>query len=143
MSHSRYDLLFIRKDPARDDVRIKKNSSFEDMMEAIRWEVFSHDEYKTDPVYLKICESKEDDLCENALYMAADAAGDEKMEKRLKIYYNIATPAECSRLGKLLGVRILPKLPEEYDKNYMVDDPSISFVEFLKLFEEPEAEAMH
>ena len=188
---SRYDLLFIRKDPEGDDVCLKKNLSFEDVMRAIRWEDISHDEYKTDPVYLKICESKEDDLCENALYMAAVAAGDEKMEKRLKIYYNIATPAECSRLGKFLGVRILPKLPEEYDKNYVVDvdtidgkilydsgyvllhrpyfamrgsthskyqlnphtrrgvdaakvdDPSISFVEFLKLFEESEAEAMH
>lgn len=119
----RYDLLFCLKCPEGENIKFMKNHTFDEMMSAIRWEC--HDRKESDPVFQKILESKEDTIAENPLYAAAKASGDEKLMKRLKLYYNIATPKDCTILGKLLGAKVLPKLPEEYNKNYVVDANTI------------------
>ena len=119
----RYDLLLCLKCPEGENIKFMKNRTFDEMMSTIRWEC--HDRKESDPVFQKILESKEDTIAENPLYAAAKASGDEKLMKRLKLYYNIATPKDCTFLGKLLGAKVLPKLPEAYDKNYVVDANTI------------------
>ena len=62
----------------------------------------------------------------NPLYVAAGKTGDEKMQKLLKLYYHIATEEECLWLQNTLGVRVLPSLSEEYNRNYYVRGDEIS-----------------
>lgn len=70
--------------------------------------------------------SKADTIEKNPFYIAAVQKGDELLQKQLKAYYRIATDKECSRLSKLLGRKILPSLPESFDKAYVVDSDTIS-----------------
>ena len=39
----------------------------------------------------------------------------------MKLYYRIADDKECEQISKILGVRILPSLSEEYDIVFAVD----------------------
>jgi hypothetical protein len=62
---------------------------------------------------------------DNPLYKYALSTGDELLAHKLKLYYRVATDEECGWLSETLGVRILPSLPEEYDKDYYVDADGI------------------
>lgn len=69
--------------------------------------------------------STEETIGENPFYVYAAEAGDEKAAKKLKLHYNIATAQDRKELSQLLGVRVLPKLPEEFDRNYVVQADTI------------------
>ncbi len=66
-----------------------------------------------------------DNIIENPLYKAAVEQGDEEFLKVLKLHYGLADEEEGSFLAKFLGRRILPSLPEEYNRKYVVDSDTI------------------
>lgn len=63
---------------------------------------------------------------ENPFYKAALSKNDEQFQLKLKAYYHLSSVKERSRLGKFMGVKTLPALPENYDKQYAVDADTIS-----------------
>ena len=70
-------------------------------------------------------ESKEDTIGDNPLYRSAIEHNDFALQKEIKLYYNLADRRECSLLGRLLGYRVLPPLPAEFDRNCYVDSDTI------------------
>lgn len=58
---------------------------------------------------------------ENPIYQAALEQKDEFFASVLKLHYGIAEDDECSCLSKLFNYRILPSLPEEYNKDYVIE----------------------
>ena len=78
----------------------------------------------------EICESESKELFRNPtkanidehpVIIWARKNNDKKLEIIVKRHYHLETPKECSILAKILGIRILPPLPEEFDKPYVVD----------------------
>ncbi len=64
---------------------------------------------------------------DNPLYKYAVSRGDKLLAHKLKLYYRIATEEECGWLSKVLGIRVLPPLPAEYDKEYLVETDGINY----------------
>ena len=58
---------------------------------------------------------------ENPIYQATLEQKDELFTAVLKLHYGIAEDDECSYLSKLFNYRILPSLPEEYNKDYVIE----------------------
>lgn len=63
----------------------------------------------------------ENEFNENPIVIAARRKSDVRLEKELRMLYRIATDEDCAFLSKIYDKRILPKLDEKYDKNYIVD----------------------
>ena len=62
---------------------------------------------------------------QNPIYQAAVQTGDVLLQHQIKLYYRIANNEECAWLSDLYGVRILPSLSKDYDRDYVVDRASI------------------
>lgn len=62
----------------------------------------------------------------NPLYKLAVESNDKQLEKQIKLYYQIETKNDCNFLSKLFGVKVLPALPNEFNKNFIVDADTIS-----------------
>ena len=58
---------------------------------------------------------------QNPLFASAAACGDKVLQTRIKLCCRIAETDECSFLAGLLGLRVLPPLPEKFDQKYYVD----------------------
>ena len=65
---------------------------------------------------------------QNPVYQAAVRTGDELLQHQIKQYYRIADDKECAWLSDYFGVRILPSLSEEFDRDFVVDKDSIDGV---------------
>ncbi len=61
------------------------------------------------------------------LIEAAINQKDELFAAVLALYYGIADDKQCARLSSLFGYRILPALPEEYNRNYIVECEGVDF----------------
>ncbi len=68
----------------------------------------------------------------NPLYLSAVKENDKMMQCELKLHYGIADEDECRYISENTGLRILPLLPKEYDKSYVVVNESEN-IEFLRL----------
>ena len=55
-----------------------------------------------------------------AVFRHASNGGDELLALQTRLYENAADEKECARLGELLNERVLPKLPEEYNRDIVV-----------------------
>lgn len=90
--------------------------------------------------------STETTIAKNPIYQAAVVQNDELFAMILKLYYGIADDDECSYLSDYLGCRILPSLPEEYDRNYVVERSDVDYTMLnrsgYRIFHRP-AMAMH
>ncbi|MBS7262665.1 MAG: hypothetical protein KIG36_03540 [Eubacteriales bacterium] len=64
---------------------------------------------------------------ENPIYQATLEQKDELFIAILKLHYGIADDHKCSFLSKLLGHRILPSLPEEYNKDYVIESGGVDY----------------
>lgn len=86
---------------------------------AFRCDMYDH------PQLTVLRRSTEETIGENPFYAHALETGDEQTARQLRLYYNIATAQDCEALSQALGVRILPKLSEAYDKNYVVEASTV------------------
>ncbi len=75
----------------------------------------------------KLKNPDEQTITENPVYMLAVRSGDELLQLKIKLYYNIATKRDCERLSELLGERVLPKLSDKFDRGYAVKKEGISY----------------
>ena len=82
-----------------------------------------------------ICDSKTktlfrnptaENISDHPLVVAARKNNDTILEKSVKLFCNLETEEDCSALAEMLGVRILPPLPEEFDREYVVDVSTIT-----------------
>ena len=106
-----------------------ENSSVRNMIFRIRDEL--EPEYKS--LYDILMDSSGEKINDNPLYIAASENKDEDLKYRLKLYYNSATDSDCLWISERLGTHILPKLPEKYDRIYVVDRNSIRESDFALL----------
>ncbi len=67
-----------------------------------------------------------DNITENPFYIAAADIGDMTLQCQIKLHYRIADYDECMYLSKITGEKILPPLPEEYDKMFYIDGSTVS-----------------
>lgn len=72
-----------------------------------------------------LAQSTKETIEENPVYIAAKKQGDELFMKILKLHYGISTKEQNHFLAKLFGLRILPNLTEEFDRNYVVDADTV------------------
>ena len=70
-------------------------------------------------------ESNENTIGENPLYRSAAEHDDMALKSLIKTYYRIADEKECAFLSRLFGIRTLPTLLKEFDKDYYVDSDTI------------------
>jgi len=106
------------------ETKLIKNCSLEKLIRELTPRNLSQTEEEK-RVYKLLRFSDNKTISENPLFQAAVANNDLVMQRQLKLYYKIATEPEVSWLSKLLKKRILPSLPEEYDKKYIVDSDTI------------------
>ena len=78
-------------------------------------------------IYDGIVSSTKKTIADNPVYKAAIDQGDELFAKILKLHFGIADDSECSFLSEYFGIRILPSLPEEYNKDYYIDADTIDW----------------
>ena len=69
----------------------------------------------------------------NPIYLSALKENDRIMQCELKLYYRIADENDCRYLSEVRGVRILPSLPERYDKNYVISKESTTYEDYILL----------
>ena len=67
----------------------------------------------------------EETIESDPLYVAAKNSGDEMLVSQIKTYNNIDSNRDRTLLERMLGIRVLPALPEEYDKNYVIYSDTI------------------
>lgn len=60
-------------------------------------------------------------ISQHPLTAAAEKAGLVQLEKIVRLYYHLADKEDCRILAEMTGRRILPALPEEYNRYYTVD----------------------
>ena len=130
LSWDKYNYLIQKKLP--DGIITEfyhENCTVRDMIFNILWAL--------DRKYESICNilmnSTNETINDNPVYIAALENNDISLQYRLKLYYNIETGEDCLWISEHLGVRILPKLPEEYNRTYVVDVNSISGPDFALL----------
>ena len=123
-SKERYDFV-IRYQNARtgqSTTEVIRDVSTDDFLDHLR--------YRSD-----ICKSKikqilekpdKDSISEHPLIIAARKYGDIKLEIEIKLYYHLATSEDCAQLSEMLGVRILPPLPVEFSKKYVIDTDTMT-----------------
>ena len=71
--------------------------------------------------------SNESTIEQNPFYISALRRGDELLAKQIKLNFNVADDKDCGYLSQHLGYRILPKLPIEFDKIYVVNTHCIDY----------------
>lgn len=124
---TKYDLMleYVNADDKKE-TRICKNLTLEQFIREITCPFRYKNEKTTGKKILEILENSDiSNISENPLYISATEKEDLLMQNQLRLYYRIATEPEVRWLSKVLGQRILPSLPEEYDKNYVVDSDTI------------------
>ena len=74
----------------------------------------------------------EENIAEHPFVVDAKKNGDLFLELKVKHFYRLDTYEECLKLSELLGFRLLPPLPPEFDKDYVVDSGTVT-EEYRKL----------
>lgn len=72
------------------------------------------------PAIRRIVCSTEETIGGNPLWLHAVNTGDEFTAGQILLYHNLVNEQNRGDLERLLGHRILPKLPKEYDRDYAV-----------------------
>ena len=106
-----------------------ENTSVRNMLFNISWVL----DRKYESVRNILRRASNETINDNPVYIAALENNDVVLQYRLKLFYNLVTNEDCLWISKHLGVRILPKLSEEYDKVYVIDVNSISGPDFALL----------
>ena len=60
------------------------------------------------------------------LYISAVENKDIHMQRQIRKYYFLPIEKKQSLISKCLGIKVLPSLSQDYDKNYIVDADTIS-----------------
>ncbi len=64
-------------------------------------------------------------LRENPLYISAVQRKDRFMQVQMKMYYKLESEEDCKWLSEKLEKRVLPRLSEEYNRDYIVDGNTV------------------
>lgn len=67
-----------------------------------------------------------DSIAKNPIYIAAVNGGDMTLRNLIKLNYRIADYDECRYLSETTGRRILPPLPEGFNRTFAVDSSTVS-----------------
>ena len=118
--------LFVEEYTDRNGDRIIEieNGSVFDEMHRLRCMSVGKNGGKTAEI---LCSPDEETIAFNPFYLSALKSGDEILALRIKLFYNAATDEDCRRLTELTGKRVLPKLPEKYNRRYAVTKDSVSY----------------
>ena len=122
------------------NVREKRKETFYESLDAIHWLLCDlanllHRNSETAELE-KQCiamQSSAETIGQNPVYAAAIKQGDEMFSKLLKLHYGIADLQEQTSLSDCLGWRILPALPEFYNRDYYVKADTIGADDYLLL----------
>jgi len=83
---------------------------------------------KLSEIYNLLSYPSRESIHQNPIYQAAVRTDDLLLQHEIKLYYRIADSEECAWLSDYYGVRILPSLSKEYDRDYVVDRDSVDGV---------------
>ena len=100
-----------------------ENCSVSDMIRNIEWDtgLFGKKTKEAENALDYLCHSDNKTLAFNPLYLSAVKENDKMMQCELKLHYGIANEDECRYISEKTGLKILPLLPKEYDKSYVVE----------------------
>ncbi len=98
-----------------------RQSSLHAMFRELNWNISGNDDMIT-----ILRESTMQTIEKNPVYKSAVDGCDLTMQRLIKLHYRIADAEDCEALSKdIFGRRILPSLPKEYNRSYVVDSASI------------------
>lgn len=78
--------------------------------------------------------SSRETICNNPVYAAAISQGEDLFAKILKLHYGITDRREEACLSERFGWRLLPQLPEDFNRDYYVDADTIDREDCLLLY---------
>ncbi len=66
------------------------------------------------------------DISEHPFVAEARKRNDLMLENEVKLYFHLETPEDCEALSQMLGIKILPVLPVEFDREYVIDSGTVT-----------------
>ena len=99
-----------------------KNCSLSDMLNAIHryGSCFGKKSKVAEKALEYIIPPRSTSVVFNPIYESAEKENDVLTQCELKLLYRIADEAECRYIAEKENIRILPSLPDKYDKDYIV-----------------------
>lgn len=67
-----------------------------------------------------------ENMSEHPFVIEARKRNDRMLETEVKLCFRSETPYDCGELSKMLGIKILPVLPVEFDKEYVIDSGTLT-----------------
>ncbi len=105
-------------------LQYNKNTSIDEMIWGLRSWYYDYNDIPREAINA-IINSSRNDIKQNPIYNCAVQNNDELLKHQLLVHYSIADKKECSWLAKFTGNKILPPLPEEYNRYYIVDTDTV------------------
>ncbi len=123
-SRRRFDIVKVFPDESGETVKLfSEDCSVSAMIRQIENDtvLFGKETLEAEKAIDYICHSDNKTIAFNPLYLSALKENDKMMQCELKLHYGIADEDECRFLSEKTGLRILPLLPKDYDKSYVVE----------------------
>ena len=124
-----YDFLVEKENNKQEnELYFYNKETIETMLRAVQppyffGEKFSDFKYKKMCNLLDFCDKNS--IKQNPIYIFAFKTNDILMQSQIKSYYKAKSEKSCSLLAKKLGLKILPQLSSEFNKDYVVDATTI------------------
>lgn len=129
----RYDCLIEQITPSENaSVKCLHLCELKKITGEITWPDFDVNTEEEKKLIEILDESDEETINENPLYISAVENGDKIMQIQLKRYYDIATDEEREWLSSVIHDRVLPELPDNYDKDFAVQRDTIDELMLLR-----------
>lgn len=131
-----FDVVMVFPDESGEAVKVLfRNCHVSDMIGQIArsGHLFGKKTEEAEKALDYICHSDNKTIAFNPLYLSAVKENDKMMQCKLKLLYGIADEDECRYISEKTGVRILPSLPERYDKNYVISKESTTYEDYILL----------
>lgn len=120
----RYNTLCAGTQDGEPRLRYNKNENIDGLIYNLRNWYYNYNDIPREALSI-ITHPSRSDIEQNPIYICAIQSNDTLLKHQLLVYYGIADKKECSWLAKFTGDKILPPLPEEYDKYYVVDSDTV------------------
>lgn len=127
----RYNTLCAGIQNGSPHLQYNKNVSIDDMIWGLRSWYYSYNDIPHEAINA-VMNSSRNDIEQNPIYNYAVQNNDTLLKHQLLVYFGIADPKECAWLAKVTGDKILPPLPEEYNKYYVVDSDTVKVSRLTK-----------
>lgn len=120
----RYNILCAGIQNGNMHLQYNNNVSIDEMIWNLRHWYYGYNDIPNEAI-AAITASSRKNIEQNPIYNCAVQNNDELLKHQLLVHYGIADKKECSWLAKFTGDKILPPLPEEYNKYYVVDSDTV------------------